>query len=252
MKANLENKKIFLIASPNAERVKWFEEAIRKHVTGATVFVARDGIDASSKLQNMPPHVLITEVELPKTTPLKLVEHAMTVKGTEGTAIIINGTLPEEGQFLDEMVTGKVQYLTQDQDDAEFSRAIVKALNFSSHRQAADFYVRFLAPGDVLLKEGDKAEYVYFVKKGQLRATKKAEHGEVTLGTIELGEFVGEMGYINGEPRSANVIANTDCELIEVPIGTFDSVLYKRPAWSKALMITLAKRVKAANVSKQA
>lgn len=251
MKANLEHKKIFLIATADNEKQKWFDETIRKHVSNPTIFTARDGIDASSKLQNMPPHVLITEVDLPKVTPLKLVEHAMSVKGTEGTAIMITGTLPSEGQFLDEMVTGKVQYLTSENDEQEFARCLMKALNFSSHQQAADFYVRFLAPGDTLLKEGDKAECVYFVKKGQLRATKRSDGGEITLGTIELGEFVGEMGYINGEPRSANVIANTDCELIEVPIGTFDSVLYKRPAWSKALMITLAKRVKAANVSKQ-
>lgn len=247
MKANLEDKKIFLIASGSAEKLKWLEETIGKHVSRPTIFSAKDGLDASSKLQNSPPHVLITDVELPKTSPLKLVTHAIESRGCEGTAVIIFGTLPKDGQFLDEMVTGKVQYLTNDQDDAEFNKVLMKALNFSSHQQKSDFYVRFLAPGEVLVKEGDKAESVFFVKKGQLRAVRKGPEQDLVLGTIELGEFVGEMGYINGEPRSASVIATTDCELIEVPIGTFDSVLYKRPAWSKALMMTLAKRVKAAN-----
>lgn len=251
MKARLEEKKIILIATPSPTRLNWFESQVKKHLPQVTIYSSSDGIDAASKLQNSPPNVVITEVELPKTLPLKLVEHTINSKATQGTAVIISGHLPEEGQFLDEMVTGKVQYLTTDQDEQEFARSLVKALNFSSHQKEAEFYVRFLAPGDVLLKEGDKADCVYFVKRGQLKAFKKADNDDITLGSIEVGEFVGEMGYINAEPRSASVVATADCELIEVPIGTFESVLFKRPAWSKALMLTLAKRVKAANSARR-
>ena len=47
--------------------------------------------------------------------------------------------------------------------------------------------------------------------------------------------------------RSANVEALTDCELIEIPIGTLDRLLYRRPSWSKTLMLTLSKRLTQAN-----
>jgi DNA-binding response OmpR family regulator len=250
MKVALETKKVFLIASAAPDRLKWFEESIRKHVKDPTIFVANDAIDASNKLSNVPPHVLITDVDLPKAIPLKLVEHATSHRGTEATAIIISGVLPDEERFIDQLVTGKVQYLTKERDEAEFDKALMRALNFSAHQQPSDFYVRFLAAEDVLLNEGDKVEFVYFVKKGRLRAVKKSAEGEIKLGHIEVGEFVGEMGYINGERRSASVIADSNCELIEVPVGTFDAVLYQRPSWSKALMITLAKRVKAANINR--
>lgn len=246
--SNLEEKKIFLIASASNEKVAWTEGVITKHISKPTVFTARDGLDAASKLQNAPPHVLITDVELPKTTPMKLVEHAMGARGAENTAIIVCGQLPKEGEYLDELVTGKIQYYHTENDENELVRALTKALNFSSHKTKADFYIKFLAPGDVLIKEGDKADFVYFVKKGLLKAFRGADSLE--LGEIGFGEFVGEMAYINGEPRSASVKAMTDCELIEVPVGTFDSVLFKRPAWSKALMMTLSKRVKAANEQK--
>jgi hypothetical protein len=246
VKSNLEEKKIFLVACVHPDKSKWVEEAIAKHIAGAKVFTSRDGLDASSKLTNYPPHVLVADVELPKTTPWKLIEHALTSRGAENTAIIING-LPAEGRFMDEMVTGKVQYFGTEGNEEEFNHLVAKALNFTSHQAPADFYLRFLASGDTLIKEGDKADFVYFVKKGQLKAHKgDAKSGQI-LGMVELGEFVGEMAYINGEPRSANVTAVSDCELIEVPIGTFDNVLFKRPAWSKALMMTLAKRIKAAN-----
>ncbi len=249
-KANIEDKKMFLIASAVQERIKWLQEIIEKHISRASVFTARDGLDAAAKLQNAPPHVVITDIELPKTKPMKLVEHAMNVRGAESTAIIVCGPLPTEGEYLDEMVTGKISYFHNENDESEFLKCLMKALNFSSQSTQADFHIKFLAPGELLLKEGDKADYVYFVKKGQLKAFKGSGEEEKEIGLIAVGEFVGEMAYINGEPRSASVKAVTDCELIEVAVGTFDSVLFKRPAWSKALMMTLSKRVKAANQTK--
>ncbi len=218
-----------------------------KHVSSATVFQASDGINALGKLQNAPPHVFVTDMEVPKVSAMKLIDVALKSRGAEDNAVIIYGAPPPEGHHLDEIVTGRVQYHTaESEDETAFVKVLMRALNYTSHKQSAEFFLRFLAPGDVLLKEGDKAEHVYFVKKGKLRAFK----GEIELGSIGVGEFVGEMAYINGEPRNASVEALSDCELIEVEIGKFDNVLFKRPSWSKALMLTLTKRLKAANAIK--
>jgi CRP/FNR family cyclic AMP-dependent transcriptional regulator len=43
------------------------------------------------------------------------------------------------------------------------------------------------------------------------------------------------------------VKALSDCELIEIPIGTLDTVLFSKPAWARALMMTLSKRLKRSN-----
>ncbi len=86
------------------------------------------------------------------------------------------------------------------------------------------------------------------MRSGRLIAI--AHHGAAEareLGIVETGEFVGEMAYINGEPRSATVKALDLCELIEIPVHLLDHVLFTKPAWAKALMKTLSKRVKAAN-----
>jgi len=55
------------------------------------------------------------------------------------------------------------------------------------------------------------------------------------------------MAYINNDSRSAYIEATSNAQLIEVPIELVDKILYKRPAWSKALMQTLSKRLKNAN-----
>ncbi|MGE3681281.1 MAG: cyclic nucleotide-binding domain-containing protein [Bdellovibrionales bacterium] len=227
-----------------------------RHVARSTVFRATDGLTAAAKFQNLPPHVLITELKLPKLDGLKLVDQALATKGAEFSAILILGPPPDQEQHLDQIVTGKVQYVSDAEIGAdiknavEFTAGLMRALNYSAQQEKAEFHLRFLAKGDLLLREGDRGDFVYFVKKGQLRAYHARGGEEITLGMIGYGEFVGEMAYINGEPRSANVAATTDCELIEVPIGRFEKVLFKRPSWSKALMMSLSKRLKAANRTK--
>lgn len=248
---NLVDKKIFLLVSESAEKIKKFQEIIERRVSTPTIYTATDGATALSKVINAPPHVLITELHLQKLSGLNLIDKILESHNSANTAIIIDGEPPKEEKHLDELVTNKIQYLANSNDELEFNTRLVRALNFSARSKKADFYVRFLAKDELLLKEGDKADCVYLVKKGQLKAFKgEANPNTPPLGFIQSGEFVGEMAYINGEPRTANVSAVTDCELIEVPLGTFDKVLFKRPLWAKALMLTLSKRLKAANVVK--
>lgn len=146
-----------------------------------------------------------------------------------------------------ELVMGKIYFLDEDLKDNEFAHLLAKALNFTTHSESASFYLRYLAAGDLLMKEGEKAEYVYILKTGQLQAFNYINGKKVVLGNVETGEFVGEMAYINNEPRSAFIEALSDAQLIEIPIELVDKILYKRPAWSKALMQTLSKRLKNAN-----
>lgn len=249
-KSSLDEKKIFLVLSADRRRQEWFTEVLTRHLTHPTVFTAEDGITGLAKFQNVPPHVLISDIDLPKMSGLKLVELGLAARKAEATAFVLIGPPPDEEWHLDELVTGRVQFCPGENNEDEFSACIMRSLNYSAHHENTEFRLRFLAKGDVLLKEGEKADNVYFVKKGRLQASKKTPDSEVVLGTIDFGEFVGEMAYINGEARAAFVTALTDCELIEVPMGRFEKVLFRRPSWSKALMMTLSKRLKKANEGK--
>ncbi len=250
MAAKEDDKRIFLIASGDSGNANRIKDLIEQHISKATVYLASDGLTALAKVTNAPPQVLISDMELPKLAGLKLIDEVLALREAETTAFVIVGTPPQEGQHLDELVTGRVNYWTNQDDENEFVSRLVRALNFSTHQENAEFYLRFVAQDEILLREGDKAEYVYFVKKGHLEAFSNRAGEPVTLGTIDTGEFVGEMAYINGEPRSASVKAASDCELIEVPLDQFSNVLFKRPSWSKALMVTLSKRIRAANHGK--
>lgn len=246
--AELEGKRIFLIASSNPQEIAGLSVAVEKHIKGVTVFTASDGMEALFKAENVTPHVVILDSELPKMNVFDVVERLLHRK--DKIAVIIVTPFPENERFVDEVVTGQVNFLIRPTDEKTFLRQLTRALNWITHGDQTGYRLRFLSAQEVFLREGDKADSVFLVKSGRLKAYKMDGTEEVLLGYINAGEFVGEMAYIHGETRSANVKSLTDCELIEIPNNSLDSVLFSKPAWSKALVKTLSSRLKQANEEK--
>lgn len=248
---SIQSKRLFLVAVHDSHLAKALAEAIENQVSYSTVYVAHDGADALMKMKNAPPHVIICDAELTKHSGLKITDSMLKEKGLESSAAIILGTIPDTELFVDEVVTGRVQFLEGFNDQTQFTKALTRALNFVSSSYVKEFHLRFLAPGDQLIHEGESGKNVYIVRRGTLLAFRTGSDGrELTLGKIGKGEFVGEMAYISGEKRSADVRAETSCELIELPIDLLDHMLFQKPSWAKALMVTLSKRVKIANQEK--
>lgn len=104
-----------------------------------------------------------------------------------------------------------------------------------------------LHPNQILLQEGDHSNSMYWVQSGQLIVTKKRGNEEVVLGHIYSGELVGELSFLDQEPRSATVKAVTDCDLIEIPQETIDTIYHTQPKWLETLVLTLAERLRKAN-----
>lgn len=242
---SLELKKIFLVATGNKLQNQLIERTLNAHFTKASVFSSLDGIDAQFKAENVTPHVVILDYLIPRMDAITLTQKLL--KKKERTAIIILSPKEDKQQFLDEVVTGQVQYLTSTDNPKAFVAHINRALNWAACEDQSLYNLKFLNRDEWLLREGEEGKFVYLVRNGRLKAFRTVNGKEVILGFIEAGEFVGEMAYINGEPRSADVRCLTDVELIEIPSGMLDSILFSRPAWSKALVRTLSRRLKELN-----
>jgi CheY-like chemotaxis protein len=250
MSTRLDERKIFLLGFPDLQITSDLQGLINSYFSDATVFISRDGPDTLGKLENVAAHVVLLTSDLPKIDGIRVVTTLLKDKRFSDTAFIFLSPPPEQSVFEDEIITGRIQFLGFKVPEEKIHRSIIKALNVVSSQQELEFRLRFLYKDDPLLKEGDEAHVVYLVRTGQLQAFHRGAKEKVLLGTIEAGEFVGEMAYINDEPRSADVVAVTDCELIEIPLDHLDHLLYRKPAWSKALMVTLSKRIKRANARK--
>lgn len=239
-------KKVFLIVSSSSERLSLISNYVTNHYDRPIIYSAPNGNVALLKMKNASVDIVVTDSESNTPDSMKMVEVIFFENLNPNMAVIIIGQPPEEEKFVDELIIGRLYFL-EALTEYEFAHALANALNYTSHTEQASFYLRYLAQGDILIKEGDKAEFVYILKSGQLQAFNVINEKKVILGNVEIGEFVGEMAYINNEPRSAFIEALSDAQLIEVPIELVDKILYKRPTWSKALMQTLCKRLKNAN-----
>ena len=84
-----------------------------------------------------------------------------------------------------------------------------------SHICAEKIRIRRFKKGAIIVTSGDQSDAVYFINQGDLKICLAGEDGkEVVLNVIGAGESFGELAVLTGEPRSADVIAKTPCELM--------------------------------------
>jgi hypothetical protein len=98
-----------------------------------------------------------------------------------------------------------------------------------------------------LFREGDAPDAMYIVKGGELAVTKSKGTTEIVLATLSPGGMVGEMAIFDMKPRSANVKANKDSEVIVLPYDSLTKQLDTLPVWVKAIMKNLNENMREAN-----
>jgi CRP-like cAMP-binding protein len=75
-----------------------------------------------------------------------------------------------------------------------------------------------VAPGEVVIREGDEGTSFYVVASGRLAVTKRddvAAGGKLVLAHLGDGDFFGEMALLSGAARSATVQAEVESEVLE-------------------------------------
>ena len=102
-----------------------------------------------------------------------------------------------------------------------------------------------VAPGKSPISQGSASNSVYIVIKGRLQVTLFSLSGrEVILGELAEGEIFGELAAIDGQPRSASVIALSDCLLACVDAETFREATTDLPSGARWLAGRLAAHVR--------
>ncbi|MDQ3714562.1 MAG: Crp/Fnr family transcriptional regulator [Actinomycetota bacterium] len=105
-------------------------------------------------------------------------------------------------------------------------------------------FPRRLAKGQILFVEGERSDHLYVVASGRLKIVVASQHGdELLLAVLSVGESVGELGMLDGQPRSATAEALDEVELVAIPADTVRSVLATSAglavAWAQDLALTV-------------
>lgn len=107
---------------------------------------------------------------------------------------------------------------------------------------------RKLNKDEYLFKEGDFPDNMYIVRSGALAITKTKNKSEVVLAEIGTGAMVGEMALFDKKPRSANVKAMKDSEVVCLPYKGLEQQLTQMPEWLRAIIRTLNQNLREANL----
>ena len=96
--------------------------------------------------------------------------------------------------------------------------------------------------GEIIVKAGDQACDFYIMLEGQAGLTvpgkKKA--------TLRGGDYFGEMAVLDGEPRSATIVAETDGSALRIGRPEFLALLDAYGSIGRKILVELSKRVRAA------
>jgi CRP-like cAMP-binding protein len=64
---------------------------------------------------------------------------------------------------------------------------------------------------------------------------------------LQHGSVVGEMGIVSPGPRSATVVATSDCEFVAVDEKRFQFLVQQTPFFATQVMRVMAERLRAVN-----
>ncbi len=104
-----------------------------------------------------------------------------------------------------------------------------------------------VAQGTYLFREGDAPDAMYIIKSGSFAITKTKGNSEIVLAEIQAGAMVGEMALFDNKPRSANVKATKDAEVVALPYDSLKTQMEQLPVWVRAIMKTLNENMREAN-----
>ena len=97
----------------------------------------------------------------------------------------------------------------------------------------------------MVILEEEFGDIIFIILTGTVKITRVNDEGkEVILALLGAGEIFGEMAILDGEARSANALAQEDCELLAIQKSEFLNLLRRNFKISFALMCELAKRLR--------
>jgi CRP/FNR family transcriptional regulator, cyclic AMP receptor protein len=104
--------------------------------------------------------------------------------------------------------------------------------------------LHFKAQLDVI-KEGDFGDCAYIVETGTLEVSKKNKtNDKQILGQLKQNDIFGELGLIDGLPRSATVTTTENCTLNVLTRESFNALIRNKPEALMPIFKVLASRLR--------
>ena len=112
---------------------------------------------------------------------------------------------------------------------------------------AAQTLVAHAPAGTVILRKGETSDAAYFIMEGRAVAGWDEEGGYRPLETLNAGDFFGEIAAITGTPRTANVVAEQDTRVLQVPAEALRQMI-SHPPLNRVFLSKMTERMARMNL----
>ena len=101
---------------------------------------------------------------------------------------------------------------------------------------------RKLRKGEILIREGDVGREMFFLRAGEVIISKHVKgRVEQVLARMGPGDFFGEMGLFDRQPRSATIQADTDVVVLELDGDNLEQLVARSPRAASAFFYQMVR-----------
>jgi hypothetical protein len=101
-----------------------------------------------------------------------------------------------------------------------------------------------LDAGEVIYREGDAADVMFWIQSGTVEVVVDAPEGERVLARFGAGDFLGDMALIGGQPRVTTARALTPVIVERISDRSFETRILGDPDHSAAYVALLMQRIR--------
>ena len=105
--------------------------------------------------------------------------------------------------------------------------------------------IRELFPGEILYRQGDPSDCAWLVERGAIELSSEQGRRTIHHGVLGPGELIGELGMLDGQPRSATATARGDTQLLAIEHDQFLERLDSGDPIVRTLVLSLLRRTRA-------
>jgi small-conductance mechanosensitive channel/CRP-like cAMP-binding protein len=98
------------------------------------------------------------------------------------------------------------------------------------------------APSETLIRAGDEGSSMFVVHSGRVAVQVSDRGGPRTVAELTEGNFFGEMALFTGEPRTANIVALEETEVLEIGHAAMKHIFETNPSLAESISWTIAER----------
>jgi CRP/FNR family transcriptional regulator, cyclic AMP receptor protein len=96
-----------------------------------------------------------------------------------------------------------------------------------------------IAQGETAVWTAAPSDHFYVILSGEARA-----FGKPAARTLRTGDYFGEIGLLDQEPRSASIVATSELHVMRLPRRAFDGALERHPSLARTLLAGLGSRIR--------